>query len=76
MLINARGSRRILATQNAAAHTPSEPPAPTSEQVYIMLENAPTSFNAIIALAAYGGLRKGEILELRRKDGEQIKDGS
>jgi integrase len=41
-----------------------------------MLENAPTSFNAIIALAAYGGLRKGEILELRRKDGEQIKDGS
>jgi integrase len=41
-----------------------------------MLENAPSPFNVVIALAAYGGLRKGEILELRRKDIEQIKDGS
>jgi integrase len=41
-----------------------------------MLENAPTPFNVVIALAAYGGLRKGEILELRRKDVEQIKDGT
>jgi len=62
--------------ERGSAHTPSEPAAPDTEQVQIMLENAPTPFNVVIALAAYGGLRKGEILELRRKDIEQIKDGS
>jgi integrase len=40
-----------------------------------MLENSPAPFSAILALAAYGGLRKGEILELRRKDIDSFKDG-
>ncbi len=62
--------------ERGTAYTPSEPPAPTTKQVQIMLENAPTPFNVIVALAAYGGLRKGEILELRRKDIELVKDGS
>ena len=62
--------------ERGTAYTPSEPPAPTTKQVQIMLENSPAPFNAIVALAAYGGLRKGEILELRRKDLELIKDGS
>jgi integrase len=59
--------------ERGTAYTPSEPPAPTTEQVQIMLSNAPVPFNVIIALASYGGLRKGEILELRRKDIEIVK---
>ena len=61
--------------ERATAYTPSEPQAPDTKQVQIMLENSPTPFSAILALAAYGGLRKGEILELRRKDLESFKDG-
>lgn len=60
--------------ERGTAYTPSEPVAPTSEQVQIMLDNAPAPFDALLALAAYGGLRKGEILELRRKDIEVIKN--
>jgi integrase len=41
-----------------------------------MLDNSPEPFKAILALAAYGGLRKGEILELRRKDISVVKDGA
>jgi integrase len=41
-----------------------------------MLDNSPDHFRAIIALGAYGGLRKGEILELRRKDISLVKDGA
>lgn len=62
--------------ERATAYTPSEPEAPNSRQVQIMLENSPAPFQAILALAAYGGLRKGEILELRRKDIEIVKDGT
>ena len=62
--------------ERAAAYTPSEPEAPDTRQVQIMLENSPAPFRAILALAAYGGLRKGEILELRRKDIETVKDGA
>jgi integrase len=62
--------------ERATAYTPSEPQAPNTNQVQIMLENAPAHFRAIVALAAYGGLRKGEILELRRKDLESVRDGA
>ncbi len=62
--------------ERATAYTPSEPQAPGTKQVQIMLENSPAHFRAIVALAAYGGLRKGEILELRRKDIETVKDGA
>jgi integrase len=40
-----------------------------------MLENAPEPFRTILIFAAYGGLRKGEILELRRKDIQEVKEG-
>jgi integrase len=46
----------------------SEPEVPTAQQVEIMLESAPDPFNVMLAIAAWGGLRKGELLELRRKD--------
>jgi integrase len=39
-----------------------------------MLESATDQFKIILALAAFGGLRKGEILELRRKDLEITED--
>lgn len=61
--------------ERGTAYTPSEPPIPTAEQVRVMAENAPQPFKAVWALATYGGLRKGEILELRRKDLEIVKDG-
>lgn len=58
----------------AANYTPErEELIPTAKQVEIMLEVAPDPYKAIIALAAWGGLRKGEILELRRKDLEFLK---
>jgi integrase len=61
--------------ERGTAYTPTEPIAPNTKQVQIMLESAPKPFDVVIALAGYGGLRKGEILELRRKDVEQVKDG-
>lgn len=60
--------------ERGSAYTPTEPPAPTKEQVQIMLENSTGDFQAILALAAFGGLRKGEIFELRRKDFEIVED--
>jgi integrase len=39
-----------------------------------MIESSTGAFQAILALAAFGGLRKGEILELRRKDLEIQED--
>lgn len=60
--------------ERGSAYTPTEPPAPTSAQVQVMLEFASKEFQAIIALAAFGGLRKGEIFELRRKDFEIVED--
>jgi integrase len=41
-----------------------------------MLDVAPGAFKALLAFSIYGGLRKGEILELRRKDIEIIDNGS
>ena len=60
--------------ERGSAYTPSEPTAPTKQQVEIMLDSASDQFKVVIALAAYGGLRKGEILELRRKDLVAIED--
>ena len=60
--------------ERGSAYTPSEPPAPTTDQVRCMLEGCDGAFQAILSLAAFGGLRKGEILELRRKDLEIIQD--
>lgn len=54
--------------ERATSYKPSEPPAPSREQVLIMQENAPSPFDLILAIASQGGLRKGELLELRRKD--------
>jgi len=41
---------------------------PTSAQVDLLLELAPDEMKALLLIAAGGGFRKGEILELRRKD--------
>jgi integrase len=45
-----------------------EPPVPTGPEVALMLQFAAEPMRTIVALAAYCGLRKGDILELRRKD--------
>jgi len=50
-----------------------QPDVPTADQVAIMFDVAPDDYKAILAFAAWGGLRKGEILELRRKDVETVK---
>jgi integrase len=52
----------------AASYTPKRPQVPTDKQVQKMLETARDPFNVVIALAAWGGLRKGEIFALRRHD--------
>lgn len=41
---------------------------PSVAQVKTLIESAPEEFKALFAIAAWGGLRKGELLELRRKD--------
>jgi integrase len=59
----------------ATTYTPRKQDAPpTEEQVQIMLDcvpelsTVPESFQTVIALAAWGGLRKGEIFALERQD--------
>lgn len=53
----------------ASNYRPAEDPAiPTEAEVAVMLQMAEQPLRTIIALAAHCGLRKGEILELRRKD--------
>ena len=55
--------------KNASNYRPAEDPAiPTEAEVAVMLQMAEQPLRTIIALAAHCGLRKGEILELRRKD--------
>ena len=61
--------------EGATTYTPSkQPDVPTADQVQIMLESVPElstvpeSFQTVIALAAWGGLRKGEIFALERQD--------
>lgn len=45
-----------------------QPIIPSEAEVQLMLEIAPEPLKTILAIASEGGLRKGEILELRRKD--------
>lgn len=45
-----------------------EPVTPTDAEVALMLEFADQPMRTVLALAGWCGLRKGEILELRRKD--------
>jgi len=61
--------------ERGTAYTPKEPPAPTTKQIQLMLDSALEPFRTILIFAAYGGLRKGEILELRRKDISTLKEG-
>ena len=58
--------------ERASSYKPSEPLTPNSKQVETMLEEAREPFKTFFAIAAWGGLRRGEILELRRKDVEKI----
>lgn len=44
------------------------PIIPTKEQTDLMVEFAPDNLKALILIASWVGLRKGELLELRRKD--------
>lgn len=60
--------------ERATNYSPtSKPVIPTRAQVDLMLSEATGPLKAIIALASWGGLRKGEIFELRRKDLEITK---
>lgn len=55
--------------KKASNYKPAEDPAiPSDAEVAVMLELADQPLRTVIALAAHCGLRKGEILELRRKD--------
>ncbi len=55
--------------EGATSYRPAmRPEIPTREQVEIMVREAASPFDVVISLAAWGGLRKGEIFELRRKD--------
>ena len=57
---------------------PVEPETPTDTEVALMLELADQPMRTVLALAGWCGLRKGEILELRRKDitSEEGPDGT
>jgi integrase len=54
--------------ERATSYRPAQPPTPTKQQVELMLANSSEEFALFLALASQGGLRKGEILELRLKD--------
>ncbi len=55
--------------EGAGTYRPAIPAdIPTESQVQLMLDLADEPMRTIVALAAYCALRKGEILELRRKD--------
>jgi len=54
--------------ENGARHDNVQSPIPTLEQVESMIAMAPGQFKVLLTLAAWGGFRKGELLELRRKD--------
>lgn len=51
-----------------------QPEILTEQQVQNIIANAKPMFAAIYAIAAWGGLRKAEILELRRKDLTIVKE--
>ena len=55
--------------EGATSYRPaSRPQIPSRDQVEIMVRESPEPFNVVLSLAAWGGLRKGEIFALRRKD--------
>ena len=49
-------------------YKPEQGIIPTIEQVELMLSIAPEPLKTLLAIASEGGLRKGELLELRLKD--------
>jgi len=52
----------------AGSDRTSERPVPTVAQVAALTEAMPESLRLAVTLAAWGGLRRGEVLALRRKD--------
>lgn len=59
--------------EGAANYQPATlPDVPTLKDVRIMLETAEYPWEAFLSMAAWGGFRKGELLELRRKDVERV----
>lgn len=54
--------------KRAGVYKSQQPIIPSTQQVELMLEIAPEPLKTLIAIASEGGLRKGELLELRRKD--------
>jgi len=62
--------------EGASTYTPKEETkVPSTVEVDLMIQNSDGPLRAIIALAAYCGLRKGEIFELRRKDLTSLEAG-
>ncbi len=61
--------------EGASNYVPeTEPEIPTSDQVQAFLSNSSPEYALIIALASMGGLRKGEILDLRKSDIKKVQD--
>lgn len=54
--------------KRASVYKSEQPIIPSVAQVELMLEIAPEPLKTLLAIASEGGLRKGELLELRRKD--------
>ena len=55
--------------EGATSYRPAaRPEIPSREQVDIIVRESPEPFNVVVSLAAWGGLRKGEIFALKRKD--------
>lgn len=48
------------------------PEVPNPQEVRSMIEDASYPWKAFLSMAAWGGFRKGELLELRRKDIEKV----
>jgi integrase len=64
----ARTSNPCLVDRRNRQLETAEAQVPTKNQVSKMMDAAPEHLKALIELAAWGGFRKGELLELRRKD--------
>ena len=61
--------------EGASNYVPdTEPEIPTSDQVEIFLQNSSPEYALIFALASMGGLRKGEILDLRKSDIKKVQE--
>jgi len=72
---SARTGRRALISESpcklerpTVVHRTFEPKPATPQQIAIIVDNMPEKYRAVILLAAWGGLRWGEVSELRRKD--------